>query len=107
MEVKSYELVPSSAFPSNHTVIYFFFDSVPEINEGLEAQLLGAFGESLVRSGQGDLVSRLRGNFLRTQRLKGGNCLVAFRCCRSLIIDGMPLSSILVDVDARRNVITA
>jgi hypothetical protein len=107
MEVKAYELVPGSAFPSNFTAIYFFLDSVPQMNDGLEVELLGAFGESLVRSGQSDLVPRLRGNFLRMQRLKAGNCLVAFRCCQSLIIDGMPLSSILVDVTARKSVITA
>jgi hypothetical protein len=99
MEVKAHELVPGSAFPSDHTVIYFFFDSEPEINQGLEVQLLGELGESLARAGRGDLVSQLRGNFLRKQLLRGGNYLLAFRCCQSLVADGISLSSILVDVE--------
>jgi len=106
MEVKAYELVPGSTLPSDRTVIYFFLDSEPKTCEGLEAQLLGELGESLAKAGQSGLVSHLRGNFLRMQPLKGGNYLLAFRCCQSLSVDGIPLSSILVDVTACRNTIT-
>ena len=97
MEVKAYELVRGSASPSDRTVIYFFLDAEPEISEGLETQLLIELEKSLAES-QSGLVCQLRGNFFRAQPLRGGKYLLAFRCCQSLLVDGMPLASILVDV---------
>ena len=90
----------SAPFPSDRTIIYFHFDSEPEINQGFEAQLLGELGESLAKTGRSDLVSGLRGNFLRKHPLNNGNYLLTFRCCKALVVDGISLSSILVDVAA-------